>query len=144
LRIGDAVALSTDKIVDGAIFLRTAKTGSPVRCPIPKTLQYRLGNIRRINERFLFFSGECQIKSAVADWQRTLARLFKLAQIKDAFAHRFRDTFATDLLSNGIALEDVSVLLGHADTKITWKHYAPWIQARQDRLEEAVRRTFNV
>jgi hypothetical protein len=52
-----------------------------------------------------------------------------------AHPHRFRDTFAVELLQNGVSLEDVSKLLGHSSVKITEKHYAPWVKGRQERLE---------
>ena len=52
----------------------------------------------------------------------------------------FRDTFAGRLLESGVSLEDVSVLLGHESIKVTEKHYAPWIQTRQDRLSIEVAR----
>ncbi len=57
-------------------------------------------------------------------------------------AHRFRDTFAVDLLLHDVSLENVAELLGHTSTKVTQKSYAPWVAARQARLEEAVRRTW--
>jgi hypothetical protein len=46
-----------------------------------------------------------------------------------------QDTFAVELLLSGMPLEDVSILLGHGSMKITEKHYSPWVQARQDKLE---------
>ena len=57
-------------------------------------------------------------------------------------AHRFRDTFATALLLAGVPLERVSVSLGHASIKVTEKHYAPWVRARQEQLEADVRRSW--
>lgn len=44
----------------------------------------------------------------------------------------FRDTFAVEMLLAGVPLEQVSILLGHKSVKITEKHYAPWVKARQD------------
>jgi hypothetical protein len=35
-------------------------------------------------------------------------------------------------------IEQVSVLLGHSSLKITEKHYAPWVKARQEQLEATV------
>jgi len=32
-------------------------------------------------------------------------------------------------------MERVSILLGHSSVKITERHYAPWVQARQTQLE---------
>lgn len=42
-------------------------------------------------------------------------------------SHRLRDTFACDLLQNGVSLEDVSNLLGHQSIVTTERHYAKWI-----------------
>jgi integrase len=50
----------------------------------------------------------------------------------------FRDTFAVELLLAGVPIDQVSVLLGHKSVKITEKHYAPWVKARQNQLEKAV------
>jgi integrase len=50
-----------------------------------------------------------------------------------------RQTFATDLLSRGIPIEDVSVLLGHKSVRITEAYYSHWVRARRERLEERVR-----
>ena len=54
-------------------------------------------------------------------------------------AHCFRDTFAVELLLGGVPLERVSVLLGHQSLKVTERHYAPWVRARQEQLEADVR-----
>ena len=62
---------------------------------------------------------------------------------EEGHAHRFRDTFAVELLLAGVPLERVSILLGHTSVKITEKHYAPWVKARQEKLEEAVRDAWN-
>ena len=56
--------------------------------------------------------------------------------------HRWRDTFAVELLLAGVPLEQVSVLLGHQSTKVTEKHYSPWVKARQEQLEAAVRKSW--
>lgn len=40
-------------------------------------------------------------------------------------------------------MERVSVLLGYQSIKITEKHYAPWVRARQDQLEADVSRVWS-
>jgi integrase len=35
------------------------------------------------------------------------------------------------------------MLLGHASVKITERHYAPWVKARQEQLEAAVRKAWH-
>ena len=43
----------------------------------------------------------------------------------------------------GVPLERVSILLGHKSIKVTERHYAPWIRARQEQLEADVRRVWD-
>jgi integrase len=56
----------------------------------------------------------------------------------------FRDTFAVEMLLAGVPLEQVSILLGHKSVKITEKHYAPWVKARQDQLAANVRMAWGI
>src|SRR6266576_1997264 len=64
--------------------------------------------------------GGCIVRS----WQTRLRKLFKLANVPNGHAHRFRDTFAVELLLAGVPIERVSILLGHQSVRITEKHYA--------------------
>jgi len=48
------------------------------------------------------------------------------------------------LLLAGVPIERVSILLGHQSVRITEKHYAPWVRARQEQLEADVRKTWEV
>jgi integrase len=56
--------------------------------------------------------------------------------------HRFRDTFAVELLLAGVPLERVSMLLGHTTVKVTRKHYSPRMALRQQQLENDVKLTW--
>jgi len=130
LRIGDAVSLPRERIADGKLFLYTAKTGTPVWCPLPDVAVEALDAVSGTSEKYFFWTGESKLKSAVGDWQRSLAKLFSLAKVSDGHAHRFRHTFAVELLLAGVPIERVSVLLGHSSTRITEKHYTAWVRAR--------------
>jgi integrase len=47
-----------------------------------------------------------------------------------------------ELLKNGVPMEEVSILLGHSSVRITEKHYASWVQARQEILKAHVAKTW--
>jgi integrase/recombinase XerD len=141
LRIGDAVTLSSERIQDGKLLLRTAKTNVMVYVPLPDFAIAALDAVRRRNG-YYFWSGTSRKSSVCDTWRKRLAPVFEAAAIPDGHPHRFRDTFAIELLLAGVPLERVSVLLGHSSVKVTEKHYAPWVLDRQQQLEEDVRRTW--
>lgn len=139
VRIRDCVTLKKSSVKNGRLFLYSAKTGVPVHVPLPDFVIKELEGLGNGGEHF-FWSGIGNVKSGVADWQRSLARLGRLAVVK-FHPHQLRDSFAVKLLENGVPLESVAALLGNS-VKVCEKHYSPWVKVRQDRLEEAVRRTF--
>jgi len=141
LRIRDAVTLSRDRVTNEKLFLYTAKTGTAVYCPLPPFVVQALDVIPA--STYFFWTGSSKPKSAVGDWQRALKRLFILAGVPEAHAHRFRDTFSVELLQAGVPIERVSVLLGHRSVRITEKHYNAWTLARQEQAEADVRRTWS-
>ena len=142
LRIGDAVSCSVERLSEGKLRLYTQKTGTHVHCPLPEFVVRELDSIPKRSERHWFWTGNCKLKTAVSDWQGRLQTLFDDAKVSDGHAHRFRDTFAVELLLAGVPLERVSILLGQASIKITEKHYNPWIRERQEQAEADVRRTW--
>ena len=142
LRIGDAVTLSSDRISADKLFLYTAKAGTPVYLPLAPLVLDALDAAANPTGPYYFWTGESKPKTAISDWQCKLKRLFQLAEVSNGHAHRFRDTFAIGLLLQGVALEQVSILLAHSSIRITERHYAPWVRSRQEQLEAEVRRTW--
>ena len=152
LRIRDAVTLERSRLIGDSVLLYQAKTRTPVYVPLPPEVVEGLRTVpagQRPNPRYFFWSGNGLPKTAVADWQRSYRRLFALAELKApdgapkrAFPHMFRDTFAVEMLLAGVPLEQVAMLLGHKSVKITEKHYAPWVKARQEQLEASVRKAW--
>jgi len=142
LRIRDTVTLARDQIQNDKLFLYTAKTGTPVYCPLPPVAVSALNSITSAG-RYFFWTGHSKPKSVVGNWQRALRKLFVLAGVPSAHAHRFRDTFSIELLQAGVPIERVSMLLGHQSVRVTEKHYNAWTKARQEQAEADVRRAWD-
>jgi integrase/recombinase XerD len=138
LRIGDTIALDENRLNRNKLLLYTAKTGTPVYVPLPPVVMDSLSKLQANKAGRFFSTGDAKPQTARANWSRYLDTLFKLANVTEAHSHRFRDTFAVELLLAGTPLEMVSVLLGHSSVKVTERHYKPWVRSLQRKLEEAV------
>jgi integrase len=97
MRLGDVTTLSTDRLIGNKILLYTQKTGVPVYCVLPQFVADLLKCLPRISERYFFWTGNSTMHTVNGIWQRTLQSLFRRAEIKNGFAHRFRDTFSVEL-----------------------------------------------
>ena len=135
LRVSDAVSCAVDRLSGNRLFLYTQKTGVPVHVPLPPFVVEALEACPRISERYWFWTGVGSKETLAGNWRRTFRRLCEIAGVRGGHPHRFRDTLAVELLLEGVPIERVSILLGHSSVKITERHYAPWVQARQAQLE---------
>jgi site-specific recombinase XerD len=140
LRISDAAVLARNRLHDDKLLIRTIKTRSVVWCPLPPQVVQALAESPSDDSRYFFWNGSCLPTSTVKIWERTFERVFELAQIPEhkAFVHNFRHTFATDLLTRGIPIEDVAALLGNT-VQVVERHYAHFVKARRDAIEQRVR-----
>jgi integrase/recombinase XerD len=146
LAIVDAVKLERSEMLYDSkkklyrVVTSRQKSGNHVSVPIPKDVAEEAKEVLNGNPKYFFWNGKSKAQSAVTNWQHDLRELFRktFGQETDFTPHCLRDTFACDLLSKGVPLEEVSKLLGHASVKTTEKSYAPWIVARQDRLDSVV------
>jgi integrase/recombinase XerD len=146
LSILDAVTLERHRLDGNRLLLYRHKTKVPVFVPLPGNLVGLLEGLPNSTPRYFFWSGNGDPHTAKKGWQRSLRRLFKTVSLKTedgrpkrCHPHMFRDTFAVELLLAGVPLDQVSLLLGHSSVKITEKHYAPFVKARQQQLEASVR-----
>ena len=142
LRIGDAATLPASRVSNDRLFLRTAKSGTHVSVLLPPPVLDALSICPRDNPLYFFWTGDCSVKTIVRHWEHKMARLFRLAGIIGGHPHRFRHTFAVAELVSGTPIDQVSVLLGHSSIKVTEKHYAPWVKARQDQMDASVIRSW--
>lgn len=142
MRIEDVTTLACDRLRGNKLFLYTHKTGVPVYVPLPNVAVDALESMPKKTPQYFFWTGQGKPETMAGNARRTLRRLFRRAGIPDAHPHRFRDTFAVELLLAGVPIERVSVLLGHSSVKITEKHYAPWVRSRQEQLEADVAKSW--
>ena len=140
VQISDAIALHPDQVSDGRLRLYTTKTGEAVYVPLPPLVIATLKKIERPGQRY-FSTGHAQPSVSRGNWSRYLASLFRLANVENGHSLRFRDTFATSLLEQGVPVETVAILLAKTPAVVR-THYAPWIKSRQIALEAAVRTTW--
>jgi integrase/recombinase XerD len=141
LRISDAAMLKSSALNGDKLFLHMAKTGEPVFVPLPEELVVLL-NQTGTKDGYYFAGGSRRMETVANNWRKRLATLWKRIEIQGGHPHRFRDTFAVELLLGGVDIKTVSMLLGHASVKVTEKHYAPWVRERQLKLEQEVRKSW--
>ena len=146
LSILDAVTLERRRLDGDRLLLYRHKTKVPVYVPLPPVVTTLLDSLPNSNPRYFFWSGNGDPHTAKKGWQRSLRLLFRDLNLtsedglsKRCHPHMFRDTFAVELLLAGVPLDQVSLLLGHSSIKVTEKHYAPFVKARQLQLEHSAR-----
>lgn len=153
LSIRDAVTLKRSEIQhDEAkrifrIVTARQKTGTHVSVPIPAKVAEEILAVANGNEQYIFWTGEGSAETIAKTWANRYVRpVFEAAKIPSEghmLSHRLRDTFAVDLLTRGVPLEDVSKLLGHTSIKTTERYYAKWVKSRQVRLDALVIATWS-
>ncbi|MBI3896085.1 MAG: tyrosine-type recombinase/integrase [Acidobacteria bacterium] len=143
LRISDVLFLRKDQVRDGVVQLFTKKTGGHVLLPVPRELRDALDALplphgAKRETGYFFWNGHSKPKAILNNSERLLLSVFNKSGVRDAHAHRFRHTLATDLLGRGASEQDVADVLGISPT-IVRKHYGKWSQARQNRIFELMR-----
>jgi integrase/recombinase XerD len=123
--------------------LHRTKTDQWVEVAIPSEAANVVLAVPAMSERYFFWSGNGEPQTCCKGWRRCLAKVFRAAKLTRGgkplrcHLHMLRDTFAIEKLEAGASLEEVSLLLGHANIKITQKHYMPWDKRRHERLKKA-------
>ncbi len=148
IRLIDALMLKRSAVTDGRLNLRTKKTGKVIKDrPLPQVVIDALGAVPvqpHVREGYYFWSVTCQDEdNLTVIWTGRIKRLNKYLSLTNEDdkpmefrSHMLRDTFAVELLSQGMPLEDVSYLLTHDSVKMTEKYYAPWVNKRRLKLHD--------
>lgn len=142
LRISDVGLLKRERLKGDSILLYAKKNGALVYCPLLPWVANVLRSVPVKKDGHLFCTGSARLETAVEFWSKKLRLAFKAAGIQGGTSHRFRHTFAVDLLQNGTDIKHVSMLLGHESVLTTEEHYSAWIQSRQEALNADVLRAY--
>jgi integrase/recombinase XerD len=151
LAVRDASCLLRADIIlhaKGKYHVRTErqKTGVHVRIPIPEAIAEEILAVGQRGSKHLFYETANGAELSFAQQcSRKISAAFTRAGIEcegHMVSHRLRDTFAVDLLSKGVPMEEVSKLLGHKSISTTERHYAQWAKVRQDRVDALVTATW--
>jgi integrase/recombinase XerD len=130
------------------IIRKRIKTGEDLYIPIPSDVAEAVLKQLNGNPVYVFWNkrklDSSEYRHACTMGEQ-IAAAFTAAGVTSAghmISHRFRATFAVDLLQKGLPLEHVSKLLGHKSVTTTERHYAKWVKGRQDRLDALVSATW--
>ena len=138
LAIGDAVTLRRAAVAGTELTLRRAKSGELVTVDLPDAVMRAMASIPEPNPDYFWWSGKGKPVTRTKFWRARLGVIADRAGVSGFRPHRLRDTFAVCLLGQGVAMEDVSALLGHSSIQTTERYYAPWDRRRRERLRRIV------
>lgn len=111
------------------------KTGAPVFIPLSAEMADPIVNAPRLTERYPFWDGVSPTNAWNARFASSVTSLLEtVSGVANIHPHRFRDTFAVDLLNRNIDIRTVSRLLGHKSIATTIKYYEHWVRGDQDKL----------
>ena len=90
---------------------------------------------------YYFWNGLSSYRRLVTMGQKILEAVFRKGGVRNAHAHRFRHTLATEILERGGTLDDVADVLGISVT-VARKHYVKWSVGRERRIVDLMRRVY--
>ena len=138
--ISDAATLARSSVhASGELILRRSKSGELVTVLLPMEALAALDAIAEPDRPHYFWTGVSAPATVASYWRKRLQGVAAAADVEGFHPHRLRDTFAVELLLAGMAMQDVSTLLGHSSVRTTEQYYAPWNHARRSRLVSLVR-----
>ena len=127
-RFGELVAIQAQDVnlKTAQVYIAQSKSGRPRHIPVnPEGVSlFSRAVTGKTGDALVFTRGDG------GPWGknhhvRPLAEACRIAKIKPAISfHELRHTYASHLAQAGVDLLTISKLLGHADTRITSKHYA--------------------
>lgn len=115
------------------------KTKQPVWIPLSNEISGPIVKAPSISAKYPFWDGKTNPRFWAISFQDNCLRyLESVSGVPHIHAHRFRDTFAVDLLSRGVDIRSVSRLLGHKSIATTLNYYEHYLPSDQAKLVAAV------
>jgi integrase len=148
LRILDCLMLPRTGLVGNHLTLTTKKTKARIENrTVPDCVVKALQDLSPARPRFrpthFFWNTGRKWETLSTQYDVMIQKMNAYLDFKDEdgkpmrfHSHQLRDTFAVELLLQGWHLEDVSKLLTHTSIKTTQDHYAPWVRARLQQLDD--------
>ena len=132
---------------DNLTQVHRTKTSTDVFVPLPPAVAKMLRAHPNDNPDYFFWNPDRMTRASLVaqcgDWIRLV---FDKARVKhgqqEMLTHRFRHTFAVELLLAGVPMEQVSKLLGHKTVRTTERYYSAWVAERQRKLEAEVKQAW--
>jgi site-specific recombinase XerD len=144
LRVSDVATLQKDRVKDGFIFLHALKNGAAIWLPLHRDVTNALDRLplpqgAAAECEYFFWTGLGARDGHIKTVDRTLKAVFTKSKVRNAHAHRFRHTLATEILVKGGTIEDCANILGDSPDVIR-KHYAKWSPGYQRRTVDIMNR----
>lgn len=146
VRLVDALMLTRSGIRGNRLLMKIQKTGDTIDRVVPDEVMEALKAVpvrETMHPDQFFWSRKCDHRVLSGMWTPRVSRLNRHLEFRNERgeplrfrSHMLRDTFAVEMLLAGVSLDKVSRLLCHSSVRMTEEHYAPWVRARVQQLEE--------
>jgi integrase len=159
LAIIDAATLERANIVqrgdDYRIYLPSRQKTSkkekrqPIDNAIPRDVGQELVAVLNGNLQYVFWNGgrsgngtDAEKREAVKFWQKQIRMLLDAAGFPKATSHKFRHTFAIEIIRHGGTFEDVAAALGNTVQVVSDFYSHEWAKVRTGKTDEAIKATW--
>jgi integrase/recombinase XerD len=137
-RISDAIMFRlADVKVDSEVAtwtylpVKTKRTGKKCTTFIPLWLWEELRQLPLLSPGYPFFDGS-SIEQTYFAIHKEMVMAGDTCGVPGVRPHRFRDSFAVNLLNRDVPISAVSGYLGHKSVRTTEEYYSPWVKSRAD------------
>jgi integrase/recombinase XerD len=122
----------------------------PIDNAIPKPVGEKLTRVLNDNPRYVFWdysgegpaSDEQKRNASERYFQKFIRTLLDKAGMRDATSHKFRHTFAIEMIRHGASFEDVAAALGNTVAVVAKFYSHEWAKVRQHKTDKAVMATW--